>query len=175
MKTKKYIPLFIIVLLFAALVAGCAAEIQEPVDPDAARTGDIVRLNYILKLPSGAVALDTSIAGKPLEITLGDGSLLPAVAEAVVGMKPGEKKTVTVPAKDAYPYRPELVIVVPLSDLPPIDEEIKAGMKITGKAGDGSMREYTVVEVSGSWVKLDGNSGLAGKDLTYEIELLEIL
>lgn len=175
MKNNRYIPLFIIILLFATLVAGCAAESQEPVDPDAARTGDIVRLNYIMKLPGGAVALDTSIAGKPLEITLGAGSMLPAFEKAVVGMKKGEKKTITIPAKDAYPYNKDLMIVVPLNQLPSTDQELKVGMKLEGKKADGTSTIYTVSEILGDAVKLDGNSELAGKDLTYEIELIEIL
>jgi peptidylprolyl isomerase len=176
MMKNKYI-LLIFFLICALLISGCAAEPQTPIDPDAARNGDIVKLHYTLKLDDGSVVFTSSNAGEPVEITLGAGSMLPAFEKAVIGMKEGEKKTVTIPADEAYgPYRPELVIDVPLSQLQlPDDQEPQVGMQFQATKPDGSVIMATITEVSVDSVKLDTNNRLAGKDLIYEIELIDIL
>jgi peptidylprolyl isomerase len=172
---NRYLPVFIFFVMFAVILSGCTAEPDVPFDPDAARDGDIVRLHYTMRLDDGSVAFTTTNAGQPVEITLGLGAMIPAFEEEVIGMKPGEKKTVTIPAKDAYgPHRPELVIDVPRSQLPG-DQEPQVGMKLQSQAADGTVIIATIVEVSEDSVKLDTNNEFAGKDLTYEIELVEIL
>ena len=175
MKNKYILLLFF--LICAMLISGCTSQPAVPIDPDAARNGDIVKLHYTMKLDDGSVVFTTANAGEPVEITLGAGSMLPAFEEAVVGMKEGEKKTVTIPADKAYgPYRPELIIEVPRSELNlPDNKEPEVGMQFEGKGADGSVIEATIVEVSADSVKLDTNNRLAGKDLIYEIELIDIL
>jgi peptidylprolyl isomerase len=162
-------------LIGAILVSGCSGTTDVVSDPSAAKNGDTVQLNYAMKLDDGTILFDTFTAGAPVELMLGKGNMLSAFEKAVIGMKVGEKKTITIPMDEAYgPYRKELVIEVPLSQLPQ-DKEPKLGMKLQQQQPDGSIITATIIEISLDTVTLDTNNELAGKDLTYEIELLKIL
>ena len=94
--------------------------------------------------------------------------------QAVVGMEPGETKIVRIASNQAYGrHNPEKVIQVSRSKMPEgLEQEI--GMRVQGSMPDGQTVEFTIVSLTESEVTLDGNHSLAGKDLTFDIELLEI-
>jgi peptidylprolyl isomerase len=87
----------------------------------------------------------------------------------------GDIKTVTIPADEAYgPKDSEAVMLVERSNLPQ-DVELEVGLRLHGQRADGSSAVFTIVEVASSTVTLDGNHPLAGRDLTFEIELVEVI
>jgi peptidylprolyl isomerase len=138
-----------------------------------AQTGDTVKVDYTLKLADGTV-FDTSVGKTPFQFTLGQKQVIPGFENAVLGMKVGDAKTVTIPAADAYGPRDEsLVQVVQKSKLPQ-DTDPQVGMQLQSSNADGSTTIFTITKIDGTAVTLDGNSPLAGKDLTFDIKLLEI-
>ena len=138
-----------------------------------AKNGNIVQVNYTGKLADGTV-FDTSVGLKPLEFTLGAGQMIPGFEKAVLGMKIGEKKTVTIPAKDAYgPRRNDLIQEIGREKLPSgLTPEV--GLQLQVKRADGGISIVTITNVSDTTVMIDANHPLAGKDLTFEIELVKI-
>ena len=138
-----------------------------------AKNGNIVQVNYTGKLADGTV-FDTSVGLKPLEFTLGAGQMIPGFEKAVLGMKIGEKKTVTIPAKDAYgPRRNDLIQEIGQEKLPS-GLIPKVGLQLQMKRADGGISIVTITNVSDANVTIDANHPLAGKDLTFEIELVKI-
>lgn len=135
--------------------------------------GDTVRVHYTGTLEDGTT-FDTSVGGEPLEFTLGAGQMIPGFEEAVYGLKIGESKTVTIPAEEAYgPHRDDLVIVVEWEQLPAgLDPEV--GQQLQMQQTDGRTAVVIVTDVSETTITVDANHHLAGKDLTFEIELVEI-
>ena len=163
-----------------------------------AKTGDRVRIDYTGRLEDGTV-FDSTIESMecgtdscdtdehdsgdcgcgcesgPRELTIGAAELFPQVDDALVGMVPGEKKTFTIPAADAFgAYDGEKVFTVPLSDLPD-DLQPEVGDELVLSNEDDEELGVTVVEVTGDSVTFDANHPLAGEDLTYEVHLVEIL
>jgi peptidylprolyl isomerase len=138
-----------------------------------AKNGDRVKVNYEGKLKDGTV-FGSSIDHEPLEFKIGENNLIEAFEGAVVGMDVNESKTFEVPSKDAYgEYRDELVLSVERSELPP-DVEPKMGERVE-LVRDELTLTATITEVSDDKITLDVNHPLAGKDLIFDIELLEIL
>ncbi len=134
---------------------------------------DTVRVHYTGKLEDGQV-FDSSLEREPLEITLGQGMLIPGFEKGLVDMKVNEKKTVNVPKEEAYgDVQKELFQEVSKENLP---EEIKpeVGMGLMAKNPDGSERQLRVAEVKEDSIVVDANHPLAGKDLTFELEVVEI-
>ena len=111
----------------------------------------------------------------PMTLTLGADQFFPQVEEALIGMAPGEKKTLTIAADDAFgDYDEEQVFTVPRSQFPDdVNPQIGDDLELTGDGDEGMI--VTVIEVGEATVTLDGNHPLAGEDLTFAIELLEIL
>lgn len=139
-----------------------------------AKRGDTVRVHYTGKLDDGTV-FDTSLNRDPLQFTIGEGDVIPGFEEAVIGMNPGETKTARVPADDAYgPHREEMVLVVERDQFPTYLHP-KVGQQLQIRQGDGEPIVVMVTDVTESSVTLDANHPLAGKDLTFDIQLLEIL
>ena len=139
-----------------------------------AKYGDTVKVHYTGRLDDGTV-FDTSANGEPLQFTIGSGQIIPGFEQAVVGMNPGESKTVKIPAEDAYGQRREdLIIEVEKSQLP---EGLKpeVGLQLQSRQPDGRIVVLTIADVTESHVTLDANHPLAGKDLTFEIQLVEII
>lgn len=137
-----------------------------------AHTGDTVRVHYTGKLGDGEV-FDSSRDRDPLEFTLGGGQVIAGFDDAVTGMQPGDEKTVTIPAEQAYgPRRDEMVGEVPRAQFPP-NIEPKVGQQLQMQQ-NGQNFVVTVADVSDEVVRLDANHPLAGKDLTFELELVEI-
>lgn len=139
-----------------------------------AKTNDTVRVHYTGKLEDGTV-FDTSVEREPLEFTIGQERLIPGFESAVVGMQPGEKKVENVAADEAYgPFRNELVKDLSRAEFP-ADASITEGQRFEARTPDGQPLMLTVVEVADDTVTVDANHPLAGKDLVFEIELLEIV
>ncbi|MFC2122399.1 peptidylprolyl isomerase [Bacteroidota bacterium] len=138
-----------------------------------AKSGDTVKVHYTGTLEDGT-AFDTSVEREPLEFTLDQGQLIPGFEQAVIGMKIGDQKTVNIPADQAYGLiRDDLMIVIERGQLPKdIDPEVGQQLQMTQDGGEVVI--VTVSDVSETTVTIDGNHPLAGKDLTFEIELIEI-
>jgi FKBP-type peptidyl-prolyl cis-trans isomerase 2 len=170
---KKWLSVLAIAILGLALVIGVACGGGEEKEGTAqAKDGDTVQVHYTLKLEDGTV-FETSIGRDPLQFTIGEGQLIPGFEQAVVGMSPGESKTVEIPADEAYPYREELVMVVD-RDLLPEDLQPEVGQQLQISQPSGETIVVKVIDVSELSVTLDANHPLAGKDLTFDIELVEI-
>ena len=132
-----------------------------------------MQVDYTGKLADGTV-FDSSVERGPLEFTLGAGQVIPGFEKAVLGMKVGEQKTVTIPADEAYgPYRDEQVVELPREKLPS-DMTPEVGQQLVMRQPDGSEIVVVITELSDETVTIDANHPLAGKDLTFEIELVKI-
>jgi len=139
-----------------------------------AKLGDTVRVHYTGKLEDGTV-FDSSLDRDPVEFTLGAGQVIPGFEQAVVGMSPGESKTVEVPAEQAYgPYREELVQEID-RELVPEELKLEVGQQLVLRLSPGRSIRVTVTKLTESKVTLDANHPLAGKDLTFDLQLVEII
>jgi len=138
-----------------------------------AKEGDTVKVHYTGKLMDGSI-FDTSSGRDPLVFTIGEGKLIPAFEQAVIGMAQDESKTVEIPSDEAYgPHREELVVVVDRKEFPEdVIPEIDQKLQLTQP--DGQKIVVTVTEVSEEKVTLDANHMLAGKDLSFDIQLVGI-
>jgi len=137
------------------------------------QANDTVLVHYTGKLTSGEV-FDDSTGRDPLEVSLGQGMVIPGFENALLEMELNEKKTVTIPAAEAYgELRPELIQEVPLDQLP---AEIKpeVGMQLVSQTPDGHQIPLVVTEVAEAHIVVDANPPLAGKDLVFDLELVEI-
>ena len=138
----------------------------------AVKDGNTVRVHYTGTFSDGEV-FDSSREREPLEFTIGDGSLIPGFEDALLGHKAGDRFTVTIPADDAYgEHLEELLMEVPVSEVP---EDIKpeVGMMLQIATDEGDM-EVQIVEVNDKAVVLDANHPLAGEDLTFDIEVIDV-
>ncbi len=146
-----------------------------------AQPGSTVKVHYTGRLADGEVfdssldpPGDSSGIGEPLGFVIGSGQMIPAFEQGVIGMEPGESKTVYIPAEQAYgPHSPQAVIEVERSQFPS-GMPLEVGSVIQGNAPNGEQVPFTVVEVTASRVTLDSNHPLAGKDLTFEIKLVQV-
>lgn len=139
-----------------------------------AKHGDTVRIHYTGRLTDGT-QFDSSDGREPLEFQVGSGQIIKGLDDQVQGMSVGEKETVTIPADAAYgPHRPEGVQSVPRTQIPDgVDTSVGARLQATG--GDGRTMTLTVVDTSEEAVTVDANHPLAGKDLVFDVELVEVL
>ena len=138
-----------------------------------AKEGDKVKVHYHGKLRSGET-FDSSQGREPLEFTLGTGQVIKGFDEGVKGMNVGDKKTVEINAGDAYGEKDERnVIEFPKEQFPP-EMNPQPGMQLMLNSGDGQQIPVMVTEVKEESVVLDANHPLAGKDLVFDIELVEI-
>ncbi|MBI5781073.1 MAG: peptidylprolyl isomerase [Rhodocyclales bacterium] len=139
----------------------------------AAKAGDTVQVHYTGKLDDGSV-FDSSTGRDPLEFTVGAGQVIPGFEQAVEGMAVGQTKTVTIPAAEAYGDRvTEAVLQVPREQLPP-DLEPEVGQQLVMQSREGRQIPIVVVEVTEDSITIDANHPLAGRDLTFEIELVAV-
>jgi peptidylprolyl isomerase len=138
-----------------------------------AENGNTVKIHYTGTLADGSV-FDSSEGHDPLEFKIGSGQVIVGFEEAVIGMSVGESKDVTIPAEKAYgPYQDELVIKAPRDRIPPdLDPQIGQRLQMGGTGGEVIL--VNVIEVTDEHVTLDANPPLAGKDLSFQIELMEI-
>ncbi len=137
------------------------------------KSGDKVSVHYHGKLTDGTT-FDSSEGREPLSFVVGEGMVIPGFDNALIDMQVGEKKTVNIPSDQAYgPANPENIIDFPKANIP-ADMEIEKGMQLQLFGQDGQVINVTVVEVKEDAVTLDANMPLAGKDLIFDIELVEI-
>ena len=139
-----------------------------------AKHGDTVKVHYTGKLKDGRV-FDTSANRDPFEFTIGDEQVISGFEEAVVGMNPGESRTAQIPVDEAYgPHSEEMVLEVDRNQLPE-DLEPEVGDRLKVRQSDGETFVVTVTDISASSLTLDANHPLAGQDLIFDIQLLEIV
>jgi FKBP-type peptidyl-prolyl cis-trans isomerase 2 len=137
------------------------------------KKGDTVRVHYTGKLTTGE-QFDSSAGREPLEFEVGAGMMIKGFDDAVVGMVVGDKKTVNIPASEAYGERnDEMVIDFPRSNFPD-DMTPEIGMQLMMNNSAGQQFPVTIVEVKDDMVILDANHMLAGKELVFDIEMVEI-
>lgn len=138
-----------------------------------AKEGDTVHIHYTGRLEDGTV-FDTSQDRDPLSFTLGEEKVIPGFADAVEGMKEGESKTAEIPSEEAYgPHRDDLLLWVNRAQLPE-DMTVEEGQQLQMQTQDGRTFQASVAQVGEDRVQVDANHPLAGQDLTFEIELVEI-
>ena len=135
--------------------------------------GDTIKVHYTGKLEDGSV-FDSSLQRDPLEFTIGEGQIIPGFEKAVVGMEAGQNKTVQIESAEAYgPRYEEMVQVVERTQIPD-DISLEVGAQLQANHPQGGPIILTVTDLSDAEVTLDANHPLAGKDLTFEIELVAL-
>jgi len=137
------------------------------------KDGDTVSVHYTGTLASGEV-FDSSVERDPLKFTLGKGQLIPGFEHAIMGLSVGEKATINIPSLEAYgEHNPEMVIEVPMNQLPP-ELDAQVGMQLQLNQPDGQAIPVQITRIDGETVTIDANHPLAGKDLNFDIEVVEI-
>lgn len=137
------------------------------------KTGDTVQLHYTGTLADGAT-FDSSRGRDPLQFEVGSGQIIPGLDKALPGMTVGEQKKLTIPADEAYGQPdPNAMQAVPRSEIP-AEIPLDLGTQLQVQTPQGQVMPVTVVEVNEEQVTLDANHPLAGKDLTFAIELVSI-
>ncbi|MEP6682850.1 MAG: peptidylprolyl isomerase [Parafilimonas sp.] len=138
-----------------------------------AKKGDKVKVHYHGRLDDGTT-FDSSDGRQPLEFEVGSGMVIKGFDDGVTGMSVGHKKTISIPAEDAYGQRnQEMVIEFPLANFPP-DIKAEVGMTLNMHSENGEELPVVITEVNDDAVVLDANHPLAGKDLIFDIELVDI-
>ena len=138
-----------------------------------ANSGDTVKIAYTGKLNDGTV-FDSSEGRDPLEFVIGENTIIPTLEASVIGMSIGDKATVEVTAENAYgPHQPDAIQTVERSMIP-AEVELAIGAQLQATAPDGQVLVLTVASIEATTVTLDGNHPLAGQDLTFDIELMEV-
>lgn len=137
------------------------------------KENDTVKVHYTGKLSDGQV-FDSSLEREPLEVTLGQGMLIPGFEKGIVDMKLNEKKTINIPVAEAYgEIQQELLYEVKKEQLPQ-DMAPEVGMGLASKGPDGKEVQFRVAEVNEDHIIVDANHPLAGKELVFDLELIEI-
>ncbi len=138
-----------------------------------AKKGDNVKIHYTGSLKDGTV-FDSSLERDPLEFSLGQGMVIEGFENAVEGMAVGDTKTVEIPPDQGYgQHNPEMVITVEKRQMPP-DIVPEIGMMLEVNLENGGKAHVTVTKLEDEVITLDGNHPLAGKDLIFELNLVEI-
>jgi FKBP-type peptidyl-prolyl cis-trans isomerase 2 len=138
-----------------------------------AKNGDKVKVHYTGKLTNGE-QFDSSTGREPLEFTVGAGQMIKGFDAAIPGMNIGDKKTINIPAEEAYGEKdPNAIIEFPKENVP-TDMQLEAGMPLTLSNQQGQPVPVVVVEVKDDVIILDANHFLAGQELVFDIELVEI-
>jgi len=150
-----------------SLFVGCAGE-------KSAKEGDTVKIKYTGKLEDGTI-FDSSEGRDPIQFKIGDGNVIPGFEKGVIGMKVGDKKTLTIPAEEAYgPVRQEYIAQVPINSFPP-NITPAVGLQLQMQQPDSNVVRVTITDIKGDTVTIDANHPLAGKTLIFDIELAEIV
>ena len=138
-----------------------------------AKSGDTVKIHYTGRLEDGTI-FDSSAEREPLEFTISGGQVIPGFEQAVLGMALGESKTEKIPTDQAYgPRREEMVLEVSREQIPP-DINPEVGQQLQIQQANGQSVPVVVTEVTDNQIILDANHPLAGEDLTFDIQLVEI-
>lgn len=138
------------------------------------KLGDIVRFHYTVEFVDGGVHA-TSVGKQPLQLKLGDGSIIPGVERMLLGMAEGEIRKVTVPQNQAYGvYEQELVMVVQRKELPK-GFDPKLGQALESEVSEGRKVDFKVIKVDKERITLDANHPFAGREPIFTLKMLEIL
>jgi FKBP-type peptidyl-prolyl cis-trans isomerase 2 len=137
------------------------------------KAGDTVRIHYTGTLNDGTT-FDSSEGRDPLQFEVGSGQIIPGLDKELPGMAVGDKKSVNIPAVEAYgEVNPQMQQAIPRDQIPP-EIEVQPGMRLQMQSPDGQVIPVTVVDANEQTVTLDANHPLAGKDLNFDIELVAI-
>lgn len=137
-------------------------------------SGDVVRIHYTGRLPDGT-QFDSSSGREPLEFEVGSGQIIPGLERQIEGMNVGDSGTLTIPADEAYGPRDESRIqTVPRSSLPS-DMEVAVGTNLQATTQDGGQIALTVTDLNEEEITVDANHPLAGQDLIFDVEVVEIV
>jgi peptidylprolyl isomerase len=140
---------------------------------DGIKEGDVVHVHYTGKLQSGEV-FDSSEGQDPLQVTIGQGKIIPGFERALIGMQSGEKKTFDLTPQQAFgERRDDLVHVIERKQVPP-DINLEVGMQLALEGKDQEPIPAQVVDLSESTVTLDTNHPLAGKAITFAVDVVDI-
>ena len=140
----------------------------------AVKMGDTVKLHYKAKA-ADLVIFDSLTQMDPLVFTVGDGQILAAFENALIGMQAGEKKIINLQSEEAFgPYIEELITTVDKSELPP-NLEIEKDQQLQIQQPDGQIILVKVIEMTDKDITFDANHPLAGKDIEFDIHLIEIV
>ena len=138
------------------------------------KSGDVVRVHYTGTLEDGS-QFDSSVGRAPLEFTVGAGQMIAGFDAGVVGMAVGEKKTILIDPDHGYGQKdPSAIIEFPSSNIPEA-MTVEVGMKLNLQNQYGQPVPVVVMEVKEEVIIMDANHFLAGKDLTFEVEIVEIV
>jgi FKBP-type peptidyl-prolyl cis-trans isomerase 2 len=138
------------------------------------KEGDVVRVHYTGKLINGE-QFDSSVGREPLEFTVGAGQMIKGFDDAMPGMSIGEKKTINILPGDAYGEKDEQAMIEFPKENIPADMKLEPGMQLQLRNENGQPFPVTVAEIKDDVVVLDANHMLAGKELVFDIELMEIV
>jgi peptidylprolyl isomerase len=138
------------------------------------KDGDVVKVHYTGKLTDGE-QFDSSTGRKPLEFTIGAGQMIKGFDAAMPGMKVGEKKTINILPEDAYGVKDEQAIIEFPKENIPKEMKPEVGMQLQLRNENGQPFPVTIAEIKDDVIVLDANHSLAGKELVFDIELMEIL
>jgi len=138
------------------------------------KSGDKVKVHYHGRLTNGQT-FDKSEGREPLEFEVGSGMVIKGFDDGVAGMSVGDKKTISIPFNEAYgPKNPDMIIDMP-KDRFPKDIELEIGLPLAMSDGQGQQFEVIVTQLKDDFVVLDANHPLAGQDLIFDLELVEIV
>ena len=139
------------------------------------KSGDKIKVHYKGTLTEGGETFDSSEGRDPLEFTVGSGQVIPGFDNGVMDMEVGEKKTINIPVDQAYgPKNDQNIIEVDRAQMPPDMPAPELGMMLQMMTPDGHPIPVSIVAFTADKVKLDANHQLAGKDLTFDLELVSI-
>lgn len=137
------------------------------------KKGDKVKVHYHGKLTTGET-FDSSEGRDPLEFEVGSGMVIKGFDDGVTGMAVGDKKTINIPVDEAYgPTNPEMIVEMP-KDRFPQDMEVEVGMPLAMSDQNGQQFQVVVTEIKEDSIVLDANHPLAGKELIFDLELVNI-
>jgi len=138
------------------------------------KENDTVKVHYTGKLTDGQI-FDSSLQREPLEIKLGEGQLIPGFEKGLIDMAVNEKKTITIDKQDAYgEVNESLFQKISKSQLPE-DLKPEVGMGLVGANAQGQEQQFRVAKVEEEDIIIDANHPLAGQDLVFDLEVVEIL
>lgn len=137
------------------------------------KKGSKVKAHYTGKLTNNEEFDSSLIEGRePLEFTIGNGELIPGFENGIIGLSAGDKKTIEIPASEAYgEYKDELLVTVPKTNAP---EGVQVGHSLQANMNTGQMVNFMVREINEDNIIVDANHPLAGQTLIFEIEILEV-
>lgn len=157
----------LLLLAFAAVVLAGCSKAAVPIGKDT-----VVTMNYTGKLKDGKVFDSSAQHGQPFTFIDGEGKIIPGLEKGLAGLVAGDKKTIVVPADEAYPYNKNLVITVSRDKLP-TTMTVKVGGEVATQTPNGPLAGQ-ITKVEGKQVTIDFNPPIAGKELIFDVHILGV-